>query len=269
MMPRREGEGVPGGRERPFLQKPQGVVSVVGGVVAIVAAVLAMVFDLFPGCEPRPPQPKLELSVVDVAREKDIVADWTVDDEPQPAMKDWSSSVLSIALRNRSDDEVMLTDADFAIESVTQLGCPYGAGASIVTARYDIKVPPGFTPPDTLTRRVPHEVPAHGTERIGFTIGPEVQPAGALPTVYTFTVTLAGDDGSRLTTDRVVFMNPQHTEAVLEAAANAVQHGTGPTTPKCVREQARKARELAGSARLVAPELKEYSKALNKIAGGP
>lgn len=264
-----QGDGPAENQDKPFLHKPQGVISVVGGAVAILVAILGLVFDLFPGCTPERDPPKLELSNVDVAREQDIAADWTLGDEPQPVIQDWEASLLSIALRNRSADEVLVTGAEFAISAVTELGCPYGAGGSVVMARYDIKVPDGFTPPDMLTRPLKFEVPPHGNERIGFTVGPEILPEGSLPRVYTFTVTLLADDKSRLTTDAVVFMNPQGTKSVLQAAEEAMRDGKGLTTPACVREQARKAREIVEGATLVSPELREYGDELNKLATMP
>ncbi|MFI6341082.1 hypothetical protein [Streptomyces sp. NPDC050535] len=254
-------------QDKPFLRRSQGVVSVVGGAVGILVAVLGLVFALLRGCGAN--QLKLELSDVDVARERDIAADWTQGDVPQPAMTDWTSSLLSIAVRNPSADEVLVTEASFVISAVTELGCPYGAGGSVVSARYDVKVPDGRTPPFTLTRPLKFEVPPHGTERLGFTVGPETLPAGALPRVYTFTAALSGDDGSRLTTDPVVFMNPQGTKSVLQAAESAMRGGSGFTTPACVREQAGKARELVEGASLVSPELSEYSQELGRLAALP
>jgi hypothetical protein len=264
------GDGPAENQDKPFLHKPQGVISVVGGAVAILVAILGLVFDFFPGCTPERDPPKLELSNVDVAREQDITADWTSGDERQPAMKDWKASLLSIALRNRSADEVLVTEAKFAISVVTKLGCPYGAGGSAVMARYDIKVPDGFTPPDTLTRPLKYKVPPHRNERIAFTVGPEILREGSLPMVYTFTVTLLADDKSSLTTDAVVFMNPQNTKSVLQAAESAMRDGKGGfVTPVCVREQARKARQIVEGATLVSPELKEYSDELNRLATLP
>jgi len=265
-----QGDGLAEDQDKPFLHKPQGVISVAGGAVAILVAILGLAFDFFPGCRREPDPPKLEISDADVVREQDITADWTSGDKQQPAMKDWKASLLSIALRNRSADEVLVTEARFAIKAVTKLGCPYGAGGSVVMARYDIKVPDGFTPPDTLTRQLKYEVPPHRNERITFTVGPETDREGSLPMVYTFTVTLSADDQSSLTTGPVVFMNSQGTKSVLQAAESAMRDGKGGfVTPACVREQARKAREIVEGATLVSPELKEYSDELNRLATLP
>ncbi|MGW5852379.1 hypothetical protein ACWFQ8_31320 [Streptomyces sp. NPDC055254] len=256
-------------QDKPFLHKPQGVISVVGGALAILVAILGLVFDFFPGCKPEPDSPKLELSNVDVAREQDIAADWTLADEPQPTVNNWTSSLLSIALRNRSEDKVLVTEAKFEFSAVTELGCSYGAGASVLKARYDVKVPDESTPPFTLTRPLKFEVPPHDNERIGFTVGPETFPDGSLPRAYTFTATLSADDKSSLTTDPVVLMNPQRTKSVLQAAESAMRYGKGATTPACVREQARKAREIVEGATLVSPELVKYSEELNRLAALP
>ncbi|GGO58851.1 hypothetical protein [Streptomyces lasiicapitis] len=263
------GDGPAQDRDKRFLEKPQAVISVAGGAVAILVASLGLVFGFFLGCKRQPPPPKLELSDVDVAREKDIAADWTSGDEPRPAMNDWTSSLLSIALRNRSEDKVLVTEAEFAINAVTQLGCPYGAGGSVVKARYDIKIPDLRTPPFTVTRPLKFEVPPHDNERIGFTVGPETVPDGSLPRVYSFTVTLSADDKSRLTTAPVVLMNPQGTASVLDAAEEVMSDGTGFVKPACVREQARKAREIVEGATLVSPELTKYSDELNRLAALP
>ncbi|MER5777378.1 hypothetical protein ABT144_24420 [Streptomyces sp. NPDC002039] len=126
---------------------------------------------------------------MDVARERDIAADWSLGDEPQPTRNDWTSSLLSINLRNRSAVEVLVTEAKFEFSAVTDLGCRYGAGGSVLKALYDIKVPGDRTPPFTLTRPMKFEVPPHDSERIGFTVGPETLVGAALPKVYTFTVT--------------------------------------------------------------------------------
>ncbi|MEV7526669.1 hypothetical protein [Streptomyces sp. NPDC091371] len=266
----RQGDGSAEDQDKPFLRKPQGVISVVGGTIAILVAVLSLFFNFFPGCKPEPKPPKLELSNVDVAREQDIVADWTeADEQPQPVMKDWTSSLLSIALRNRSADEVLVTNVKLDFSAVTQLGCPYGAGGSVVKARYDIKVPYGFTAPSTLTRPVKYEVPPHGNERIGFTVGPETFPEGSLPIVYSFTATLSADDESTLTADPVVLMNPQGAEAVLQAAEWAMRYTNAAVKPACVREQARKAREIVEGTTLVSPELVQFSKELNRLAALP
>ncbi|MFF3432446.1 hypothetical protein [Streptomyces sp. NPDC002602] len=45
--------------------------------------------------------------------------------------------------------------------------------------------------------------------------------------------------------------------------------GAGATTPACVREQARKARELVQGATLASPELVKYSGEPNRPAGLP
>lgn len=265
----RQGDSQAADQDKPFLHKPQGVISVVGGALAILVAVLGLFFDFFPGCKREPDQPKLELSNVDVAREQDIAADWTDGGEPQPVMKDWKSSVLSIALRNPSANKVLVTEAKFKFSAVTTIGCHYGGGGSAVAARYDIKVPVISALPIEVTRPLKFEVPAHENERIAFTVGPDVQGSGLSPSVYTLTVTLSADDNSRLTTDPVVFMNPQGTESVLQAAERAMRYRNAAVKPACVREQARKASELLKDAPLVSPELVKYSKELNRLAALP
>ncbi|MFE5619582.1 hypothetical protein [Streptomyces sp. NPDC056524] len=50
----------------------------------------------------------------------------TTGNEQQPPLTNWTASLLSIALRNRSDNEVLVRKAEFDIEAVTKLGC--GAG---------------------------------------------------------------------------------------------------------------------------------------------
>ncbi|MGP3691314.1 hypothetical protein ACTVZO_42795 [Streptomyces sp. IBSNAI002] len=266
-----DGAGQDQDQDKPFLKKPQGVISVVGGAIAILVAILGLVFTFFPGFEPKPDPPKLELSDVDVAREQDIVADWSdADQQPQPAVNNWTASLLSIALRNRSADEVLVTKAEFAFTAVTKLGCPYGGGGSVAKARYDIKVPAsGFTPPSTLPRKLKFEVPPHGNERITFTVGPETYLSGDLPKVYSFTTTLSADDGSRLTTEPVVVMNPQGVKTVLQGAERAMRYTDATVKPSCVREQARRAREIVEGATLVSPELVQFSGELNRLAALP
>ncbi|MEU5958759.1 hypothetical protein [Streptomyces sp. NPDC047525] len=264
-----QGEGPADDRDKAFLEKPQAVISLAGGVVAILVAVLGLVFGFFPGCQPPPPEPKLKLSDVDVAREKDIAADWTYAGEPHGVVERWESSMLSIALRNPSDNKVLVTQAEFVISAVTKLGCPYGGGGSSIQARYDIKVPDGRSTPFTLRRPLKFEVPPHDNQRIGFTMGPESFVDGGLPNVYRFTLTLTADDKSRLTTDPVILMTPQGSDSVLEAAEDAMRKGPGATTPECVKKLARTAREIVEGGDLVSPELMKYSTELNRLASLP
>lgn len=269
-MPSQHGDEVAEDQEKSFLHKFLWVISAVGIVVGAVGGTIAIVTFFFPELQPERDQPKLELSHVDVSREKDIAADWVAGNDPQPVMNDWTTSFLSIGLRNRSADEVLVTEARFDFSKITVLGCPYGGGGSVVKARYDIKVPTGLTAPSILARSMKFDVPPHGNERIGFTVGPETHPEGFLPVVYTFTVTLFADDKSRLTTAPVVFMNPEGTELMLRAAQEAMREGEGGyVSPACVKEQASKARELVTGAALVSPELVKYSEQLSRLVALP
>ncbi|MFB6642946.1 hypothetical protein ACFCYF_37635 [Streptomyces chartreusis] len=231
------------GSERPFLQRPQGVISVVGGGIAILAAVLALVFDLFPGCRP---EPKLELRHFDVDKEENIQADWTLGDVEQPVMNDWKASLVTVLLGNDSGHSVEVTGATFAFSSADELGCPYGAGATEVKARYDVKVPRNLEPPFTRFRKMTFEVPSGARERIGFTVGPKTVPDGARPMAYTFKITLDVDDDYTIETPEVAILDPSHTGVVLDAAEAAAADGerSGFTTVACVQEQARKAQEI-------------------------
>lgn len=48
-----------------------------------------------------------------------------------------------------------------------------------------------------------------------------------------------------------------------------MRYAKGFATPACVREQARKAREIVEGATLVSPELAKYSEELNRLADLP
>ncbi|GGK30852.1 hypothetical protein GCM10011583_73430 [Streptomyces camponoticapitis] len=81
---------------------------------------------------------------------------------------------------------------------------------------------------------------------MAFTVGPESAVTGALPQVYTFTITLHLDDKTRIEIPEMTYMDPSNGETVLDSAEQAMRDGERFlfTSVDCVREQDRKAREL-------------------------
>lgn len=258
-----------GASEQSFLQRPQVVLGIVVGVLTVVGTAIGTFFLLFPDAQPEPDQPGLEVTAVDLDHEQAIAADaLSAADGSKTAMKDWKSSLVSVVLRNPSDDPVLVRRAEVHFGSVSGVGCPYGAGDLEVQARYHFKVPLERKAPFTLKRAMAYSVPPHGQERLAFTIGPESVFTGAFPTVYQFRLTLHLDDGSTLKVPHAMtYMDPSYAETVLAAAERAVEDGerSAFTTVDCVREQEAVARRLAGASGLVSPELKEYSAGLTRL----
>lgn len=124
-------EEQPRGGERPFLQRPQGVLAIVGGVVTIVAGILGLLFLLFPDIQPEPtPESALELVDFDIDKESEIRADWQIDEGSlgKGVIEDWKASLVTIILRNKSNNPVLVSQATLHFRSISTLGCPYGAG---------------------------------------------------------------------------------------------------------------------------------------------
>ncbi|GAA1165663.1 hypothetical protein GCM10009654_23210 [Streptomyces hebeiensis] len=258
-----------GASEQSFLQRPQVILGIVGGLLTVVGTVIGTFFLLFPDAQPEPEQPGLEVVAVDLDREQAIAADVvSAADGSKTAIEDWKSSLVSVVLRNPSDDPVLVRRAEVHFSTLSRVGCPYGAGDLDVQARYHFKVPLEKKAPFTLKRAMAYSVSPHGQERIAFTIGPESVFTGAFPTVYQFRLTLHLDDGSTLKVPHTMtYMDPSYAEVVLAAAEEAVEDGDRSvfTTVDCVREQEAVARRLAGASGLVSPELKEYSASLTRL----
>ncbi|MFE2601649.1 hypothetical protein ACFXCZ_35140 [Streptomyces sp. NPDC059396] len=262
-----------GGSERPFLQRPQGVLAVVGGVVGVVAGVLGLVFLLFPDLQPEPepdPVPGVDLVDFDLEKEDRIQADWTNGGGPESGvMKDWKASLVTVVLRNNGDNPVLVSQAEFRFSSVTEVGCPYGAGGLEVKARYDVKVPAEAQAPFRQVRKMKYTLPPHEQERVAFTVGPESVAEGSLPQVYRFAIILHLDDKTRIEVPEVTYMDPSSSEAVLWSAERAMKDGQryAFTTVACVKEQERKAREILEGPGKASSELKQYSAALTRLVG--
>ncbi|MBW1604618.1 hypothetical protein JJV70_21450 [Streptomyces sp. JJ66] len=244
--------------ERPFLQRPQGILAVAGGAVALVASVLGLVFLLLPGLQPEPPAPELEIVDFDLDREENVRADWITPDGVEER-EDYPASQVTLVLRNPSDNPILITRADFRFDHVREAGCAYGAGPTEVQARYDIKVPDGKDVPFTLERKMKYTVPPHAQERIAFTLGPERDYAGSLPKIYAFTVTLHADDGTERDIPLMHHIAPvSRMETALSAAQQAMAGQYSLTSPECVREQAREVSEIVDSATYASSELKRF-----------
>ncbi|MFJ9576153.1 hypothetical protein ACIRQF_07125 [Streptomyces sp. NPDC101191] len=256
--------------ERPFLQRPQGIIAVVGGVIAALGGALGLVFLLFPNLQPQPESgAEVELVDVDLAKEEEIRADWTSaggDEAGETAQ--WKASLITVVLRNSGENPALVSQAEFDFSSAAHVGCPYGASGLEVKARYDIKVPADAKAPFRQARKLKYSLPPQGQERIAFTVGPEMAPDGVLPSVYTFTITLRLDDGSSITTPKMTYMDPSGSESVLTTGDQVVRHGPiGGFTAACLKEQERKARELSAGSSYVSAELKRYSSQLTGLVG--
>ncbi len=261
-------ENDPGG----FWARPQGVIAVVGGAIGAVAAIIGLIFVLMPDLQPKPKPEHSGVNLVDsdIDREKNISADVTVDGESRGQLSE-QASMLSVALRNTSDDPVLVNYAEARFTSVEKVGCPYGAGGAEIKERYDFKVPPFRRGAFTVTRKMQYKVPPHGLERVGFAVGPERTWEGNLPRIYTFTVVLHLDNGDRLTVPEVTMLAPQSAaDTALSAAQSRVGSGEEDpnpyTTPECIRKQAETARKAVAAAKRPSPELREFSADLTRVA---
>ncbi|WP_199577558.1 hypothetical protein [Streptomyces sp. CRB46] len=268
------GEGHSGERrtdtaDRPFLQRPQGIIAVASGGLSFVAGIVALAFLFFPDVQPKPGPPELELVDVDLSKERDIQADW-ISGGGERETRNWKTSLVTVMLRNSGDNPVAVSHAEFRFRSIDEVGCPYGAGGTEIKARYDIKVPVGTQAPYRTTRKMMYTVPPHEQERIAFSVGPASVFGGSLPMVYTFDVVLHLDDNSKITLPAMTYMAPSGSEEVLAAAEAAMNNEEtyGLTTEACVREQERTARKLAQGTAYVSPELRSYSAELTRLVSG-
>lgn len=255
--------------ERPFLQRPQGVLAVAGGVVTIAAGILGLLFLLFPDIQPEPtPESAIEMVDFDIEKESKIQADWQIDGGSlgKGVIKDWKASFVTMTLRNKSNNPVLVSQAKLHFSSNEQLGCPYGAGGTEIHARYDIKVPVRAHAPFEMVRKMKYTIPPHAQERVAFTVGQKLVGDGSLPLVYIFKITLDLDDGSRIEVPEMTYMNSSFTEAALWYVDNAIKEGGGESVEQCVKKQARRAQKLIKDSDHVSPELKEYSAKLNRLA---
>ncbi|MCL7382130.1 hypothetical protein [Streptomyces sp. 35G-GA-8] len=254
------------------------VIAVVGGAVGIFAGILGLVFLLRPDSQPKPkpdPVPGGELVDFDLEREEEIQADWTVGEDvtgdsiDSGVMKDWKASLVTVILRNSGDNPALVSQAEFRFSSVTEVGCPYGAGGTEVKARYDVKVPREAKAPFKQVRKMKYTLPPHEQERVAFTVGPESVSSGSLPQVYTFTITLHLDDKTRIEIPEMTYMDPSSSEAVLQSAEQAMKNGGeySVATLACLREQERKARELVEGSKNTSAELKRFRAELTRLVG--
>ncbi|GAA2462689.1 hypothetical protein [Streptomyces macrosporus] len=226
--------------------------------------------DVQPKPSPEPP-PRVELVDSDVDREQNIAAD-VVFDEQVTEQVEVPASVVSVTLRNRADDPVLVTHAEVRLTSATEVLCPYGAGPTVIKAQYNIKIPHKAGAGSVITRKMKYTLPPHGQERVAFTVGPESYGEGSMPWIYTFTISLHMDDGSTVTVPEVTYLAPTNkaTEflAVAEQAMNPEQSGgAGLMEPACVSRQARSVAQLVKSASRPSPELRDFSAELTRLAG--
>ncbi|WP_406458729.1 hypothetical protein OG782_36990 [Streptomyces sp. NBC_00876] len=254
--------------ERPFLQRPQGVLAVVGGFVGIVGGILGLVFLLLPDLQPEPtpePEPGVELVDFDLDKEALIQADMVSGGGEPQTTADWRSSLVTVILGNNGDNPALVSQAEFRFSKIAEIGCPYGAGGLDVKARYDIKVPFEARAPMKQVRKMKYTVPPHEQERVAFTVGPERAYEGNLPQVYVFTIILRLTDGSHIEIPKMTYMDPFGQEPALEAAEQAMTSGHFMATEACVREQESKARNLVRGTKKVSPELRNFSTQLTRI----
>ncbi|WP_030222334.1 hypothetical protein [Streptomyces bikiniensis] len=223
------------------MQRPQGIIAVVGGAIAALGGALGLVFLLFPDLQPQPGSgAEMELVDVDLAKEEEIRADWTsAGGDKTGETVPWKASLVTVVLRNSGENPALVSQAQFDFSSITRVGCPYGGGGQEeVKARYDIKVPNNAKAPFQQIRKLKYSLSPHEQERIAFTVGPKTASEGVMPSVYTFTITLRLDDGSSLTTPKMTYMDPSGSEAVLTAGEQVARYGEKDslTTVACLKE---------------------------------
>ncbi|MEV7865884.1 hypothetical protein AB0P17_07215 [Streptomyces sp. NPDC088124] len=272
----RAGDG--GAPATPFWRRPQEILTTVGGVVAVVGGVAGLIFLFWPDAQPRPtpepepePPPAVTLVNSDVDREENIAADRVFDGEVTGRIEQ-SATVVSAVLRNTGDDPVLVSHAKVRFSAATQVGCPAsGTGGTEIMAQYDIEAPENVGKGSVATRKMVYTLPPHAQERVAFTVGPGRHVEGALPWVYTFTISLHMDDGSTVTVPEVSYLSPRiGADGVLAGAEQAMDPGQnggpGLMDPVCVAEQARSVAGLVSSAARPSPELREFSAELTRIA---
>ncbi|MFF9480084.1 hypothetical protein [Streptomyces sp. NPDC014733] len=254
-------EGSSGG----FWARAQAVIAAVGGAVGAVAGVVGLVFLLVPGLQPEAAK-GIELVDSDVDREENIRADFTTPDSP-PGRINMRASMLSVTLRNTSDDPVLVTDAVFHFSSAEELKCTSGAGGTELRAQYNIKVPNQGGTSFSVKRKMKYTVPPHRQERVAFSLGPEVEWSGNLPYIYTFDVALHADDDVRIDVpEATMIVTPDLLESYLENARRAATEGLSIPEPGCIRKEAEAVRKVVAEAKRPSPELREFSAELTRIA---
>ncbi|GAA2391552.1 hypothetical protein GCM10010420_14690 [Streptomyces glaucosporus] len=255
-----------------FWEKQQKILEFAGGTVALIGGIVGLVFVLWPDAQPEPePDPSpVELVDSDVDREENVAADVVFDGQVTNRFQD-RASVVSATLRNSGDNPVLITHAEVRITALHVVDCGYGAGATDIKARYDIKVPDGATKGSKISRKMKYTLPPHTQERVAFTVGPRRYGEGSVPRVYTFTVALHLDDGSEVVIPEISYLSPLSlAEEFLAHAEQAINPepgiGAGLMDPSCVSRQARSLEQLVRSASRPSPELREFSKELSGIA---
>ncbi|MFK0132444.1 hypothetical protein ACIQRZ_19080 [Streptomyces rubiginosohelvolus] len=227
-------------------------------MVALVGGTATAIFLLWPDAQPKPdenPPPPVALVDSDVDREQNVKADVYSDTGIPPEKLLERASVVSAVLRNSGDNPVLVTHADVRLSAAVTVGCDSGSGLATIQAQYDVKFPVAAAAGYVATRKMKYTLPPHSQERVAFTVGPEKHFAGSLPKVYTFTIDLHMDDGSKVTIPEVSYLSPlKVAQGFLDnAKAKRVR------SPACLPQQARAVSRLVEGAARPSPELREFS----------
>ncbi|MFS8199304.1 hypothetical protein ACLVWQ_11525 [Streptomyces sp. CWNU-52B] len=135
----------------------------------------------------------MEVADFTVDKEKNIKADWSTDTEK--GTNTVGTSLISVTLRNISDNPVRLTQTQFKFDHISGQECVLGGGDGRIAGRYDIKVPDSAKSPISVTRKMGWDLPPHKQETISYTVGPEHSAAGSLAWIYRFTIFITSDKG--------------------------------------------------------------------------
>ncbi|MFE1547804.1 hypothetical protein [Streptomyces sp. NPDC058718] len=259
-----------------FWRRPQAIVAVIGGVLAIVAAVLTMFFDLFPDLKPEPDKAAdVEKVQVDFDHEENIRADRESNmGDVTKGAEAWKSSVVTVSLRNNSDNPVLFTMATVKISHASKIDCVTGGGDGVLHGQYRIKVPVNAKSGDAVERKMRWNLPPHQLETMAFSVGPAFSLDRSVE-LYQFTIVLTRDDGSTLELD-----SASHAEFggdVADSLSDATSAFDPPSTESeefvsrqqgCWKRELEKMNHIIGSAKLVSPELKDLRDQLSNITKG-
>ncbi len=256
-----------------FWHKQKRMLEIVGAVVTVIAGVAGLIFLFWPDAQPKPepePVPAVELVDSDVDREQNVAADVVFDGQVTDQVQ-VPASVVSATLRNSADNPVLITRAEVHLVSAAEVNCRYGAGPTDITAQYDIKIPADAREGAVIPRKMKYTLPPHAQERIAFTVGPERYGEGAMPWIYTFTISLYMDDGATVTVPKVTYLAPTDKATAFLAMADQATGppqpgGPGLMDPSCISKQARFVAQLVKSAPRPSPELREFSVELARVA---
>ncbi|MGY4276972.1 hypothetical protein ACVILE_003152 [Streptomyces sp. M18.1] len=183
--------------QKPFLERPIGWVTVIGGCLAILSGIVALLFQLFPDWQPeRDGTPSLKVADFNVEHEENIQADAIGEDGKKTKVEEWPSSMITVTIRNEGDDPVLIRNARFKFHHIDEFSCDGGGGLGWPIGRYDVKLA-GEKSGAVVDRKMRWTIPPHDQETVAFTVGPK-GGVNMSVSLYRFQITLERDEGDKV-----------------------------------------------------------------------